>query len=191
MQAVARMPPCVCREPRLRVLRPAARHWAGCAQGGRLEVQPQPGHPCLDRHRPLRLGQGLGRCVQRWPHCHLNVRLTGSVPQFPLRLDRLLAQTSKQGWLDAGVPRGSRRVGAHAQAGARSRACRRQPALAGTCMPVAPRASQCPSLPACALKHPALGLAAPCSNLDCTKLTGTLGGKLGDSLALYTSLASL
>ena len=55
-------------------------------------------------------------------------------------------------------------------------------------MPVAPRASQCPSLPACALKHPALGLAAPCSNLDCTKLTGTLGGKLGDSLALYTSL---
>ncbi|KAL4427436.1 hypothetical protein ABPG77_000725 [Micractinium sp. CCAP 211/92] len=28
-------------------------------------------------------------------------------------------------------------------------------------------------------------------NLDCTKLTGTLGGKLGDSLPLYTCLSSL
>lgn len=32
---------------------------------------------------------------------------------------------------------------------------------------------------------------APRSNLDCTKLTGTLGGKLGDSLPLYTCLSSL
>lgn len=33
--------------------------------------------------------------------------------------------------------------------------------------------------------------ASACRVLDCKKLTGTLGGRLGDSLALYTSLASL
>lgn len=68
---------CVCRQRRLRLLRPAAKHWAGCAQGRGLAVHAKPVHTRLDRHRPLQLGQGLWYCVQRWPYSLRNVRLAG------------------------------------------------------------------------------------------------------------------